>query len=336
MFARHLLTATVLGLAAAWTAPATAQEGDVSPPAAESPAEDVAELIRQLDADRFTDRQAASNKLEAAGERAIPHLIETAENGSVEASARAVNILAAHLSGRDAATKAAAREALEKLAESKNASTARRAKGAIEESQKPQPATAPARRAIRIIGANGRIQIGGAVPGGQIQVQVQQRAVGGGRQVTITTVNGVKTINAVEGNRKVQIKDDPQNGIEMEVTETKDGKAVTEKYKAKNAEDLKKKHPDAYKIYDEYARQGGVQVQQAADVQRRVFDTQMNTLERLSDSLQRSLERLEIEGGDEAKKEIKQHLENVKKELEQARRKLADDGDEENEEKADE
>ena len=50
--------------------------------------------------------------------------------------------------------------------------------------------------------------------------------------------------------------------IQLEVTETKDGKEETKKYEAKNAEELKTKHPEAHKLYDEYSKApAGIQVQ---------------------------------------------------------------------------
>jgi hypothetical protein len=61
----------------------------------------------------------------------------------------------------------------------------------------------------------------------------------------VKNVNGVKDIEAEEVGRKVKIHDDPDEGIEMSVTEKKDVKEVTKVYKAKNAEELKEKHPEA-------------------------------------------------------------------------------------------
>ena len=40
----------------------------------------------------------------------------------------------------------------------------------------------------------------------------------------------------------------------MEITQTTDGKQQTNSYKANNAEDLKKKHPNAYQTYQKYSR----------------------------------------------------------------------------------
>lgn len=74
------------------------------------------------------------------------------------------------------------------------------------------------------------------------------------------TNNGVKEIEAEENGRKVKITDDPAEGIKMEVTEKKDGKEATQKYAAKDAAELKTKHPEAHKLYEEYS-QGGANIQ---------------------------------------------------------------------------
>ena len=50
----------------------------------------------------------------------------------------------------------------------------------------------------------------------------------------------------------MKIVDDPAQGIKVEVTEKQNGKEVTKKYEAKNAEELKKKLPAGYEIYKKY------------------------------------------------------------------------------------
>jgi hypothetical protein len=299
-----------------------AQEPLESLPTADAREGDLGEWVKQLDADRFTDRQAASEKLAAAGARAIPALIEAAQSGPPETAARAVNILGDHLTKGDAPTQAAAKSALETIAQGQNAVAARRAKSALEESQKPQPPAQNVRvLPLRIFG--GGIQGGIQIPGGgQIQIQVAQNNGAQVRRVAVANNNGVKQIDAQEGDRKVKIKDDPNNGIEMEVTETKDGKETTQKYQAKNADELKKNHPEAHKIYEQYNNQAQVRV--PANLARRGAELRMDSLKRSVDSLERSLEQMEGELGKEKTKELKQHLENVKKELDELKKKFND------------
>jgi hypothetical protein len=105
----------------------------------------------------------------------------------------------------------------------------------------------------------------GIVPGrigaAQIQIQVAGGAGGNIRKMKITEVNGIKSIEAEGNGKKVQITDDPTKGIQMEVTETKDGKETTQKYEAKDAAELKTKHPEAHKLYEEYSKQpAGIQL----------------------------------------------------------------------------
>lgn len=206
--------------------------GAAAPSAAE-----IAALVKQLDSDKFADRQAASDKLGEIGRPAVAALTEAAAGDSLEVTVRSIDILKKLLDSSDEATKTAAKGALEKVAASKNPAGARRAQDALKELEAKQQA------AQRF--APGRIQFG-AVGGA------------GGRRMSVRNVNGVKTIDVEEANQKVKIVDDPKQGIKMEVTTKNDkGKESTEKYEAKNAEELKKKHPKAHEIYQKYAKQGG-------------------------------------------------------------------------------
>ena len=202
---------------------------------------EIAALVEQLDSDKFAERQAASEKLSAIGKPAIPALAEAAAGESLEVTVRSLAILKELLESPDEPTKEAAKSALEQIAKSDRPSAARRAEDALKSLQQPQP---PA---------------GIMLPGG---IQIAVAAAGGGRRVSVKNVNGVKEIEADEGERKIKIVDDPKQGIKMEVTTKKNGKDVTEKYEAKNADELKKKHPKAYEFYKQYGQnQGGVVMQ---------------------------------------------------------------------------
>jgi hypothetical protein len=80
--------------------------------------------------------------------------------------------------------------------------------------------------------------------------------VGGHRNVRVTVVDGVKTIDAQENGRKIRITEDA-NGIDMTITENRDGKEVSEQFQAKDAEELKKNHPNAHEVYQRYAGGAG-------------------------------------------------------------------------------
>jgi len=208
----------------------------------------IAKLIEQLDAPRFADRQDAQQKLSEAGKAALPAVENAAQSENREVAGRGLEILERHFKGNDEELKAAAKESLERLAKNESESVARRAKEIISPPKPPPPAP----QAIPGIRING----------GQLQIQVAGGAGGNFKKVTVKNVNGVKETEAEENGRKVKIVDDPANGITVEVTETKDGKETTKKYEAKNAEELKTKHPEAHKLYEEYSKApAGIQIQ---------------------------------------------------------------------------
>jgi hypothetical protein len=139
---------------------------------------------------------------------------------------------------------------LEKLAQSPDASLAGRAKKILTTPVEPAQGTpVPVAPGIRIVPA---------VPAaGAIRLQVRGAVIaGGGKSIQVKDENGVRDIESQEKDKKVKIHDDPDKGIQIEVTETKDGKEETKKYEAKNAEELKKNHPEAHKIYEELGKGG--------------------------------------------------------------------------------
>jgi tetratricopeptide (TPR) repeat protein len=318
--AASLVAALVL---IAYSKLSAAEETD-APPLLE-PAADFDALIKQLDADEFGDRQVASEKLTEAGVAAIDALKQAAEGDSREAARRAIEILTKHLGGNAEELKAAAKQALEKIAanEQRHPIAARLAKAAL--NPKPDAQQLPG------------IQL---VPG-QIQIQVQAIA-GGGRRVRTKIVNGVKEIEAEEDGQKVKIVDDPNNGIKLEITEKKDGKETTRKIEAKDAEDLKKQDPEAHKIYEKYAKQNAVQIRalQLRPAIMPAIPAQIRPLRRLANlkeaqeqldkaakQLDEAVEQLNkaIENNrdaDELKKAV-ERLEQVKKEVASLKEKLA-------------
>jgi hypothetical protein len=209
----------------------------------------IAKLIEQLDAPRFADRQDAQQKLAEAGKAALPAVEKASQSENREVSGRALEVLERHFKGNDEQLKAAAKESLERLAKHQSESVARRAKDIVSPPQPPMPPAVPNVPNLRIGGARIQIQVGG-------------NAGGNFRKVTVKNVNGVKETEVEENGRKLKIVDDPANGIKVDVTETKDGKETTKTYEAKNAEELKTKHPEAHKLYEEFGKgPAGVQIQ---------------------------------------------------------------------------
>ena len=102
-------------------------------------------------------------------------------------------------------------------------------------------------------------QPGGALNLGRVQVQIGGMPAGGGmnvRSVSVSENNGVKQIDADEGDRKVHIAKNADGSIKLEITEKVNGKDVTKKFSAKSADELKKKSPKAYEAYKSYAEDG--------------------------------------------------------------------------------
>jgi hypothetical protein len=246
----------VIGLVVALPASAPwALAGEEKAPAAKeaqaAPADaDIAKAVEQLDSERFADRQAASEKLEAAGKAAIDALEKAALGDSLEVTTRTIELLQKFGNSPDDATKEAASAALERLAKS-DRPAGNRAQEALKTLQ-------PAQGQGLVLGPG--VTIVGGVPGivGNIQIQGGVLQIGGGgmTRISVSNVNGVKRIEAEENGKKIKIDDDPQNGIKMEVTTRKDGKDITEKYEAKNADELKKNFPEAHKLYKQYS--GGI------------------------------------------------------------------------------
>ncbi|HUT09761.1 MAG TPA: hypothetical protein VMY42_04635 [Thermoguttaceae bacterium] len=204
-----------------------AQESPKSEAAGTPSAEQIARWIEELDADAFSGREQATAKLAAAGKAAIAALTESATSDSLEASGRSVRILRELFQSPDAPTKAAAEEALEKIARANHPASSPRAEEAIR-----PPAEAPALQ-----------------PAGIAVVTTS---------VSMKNVNGVKEITVSENDRKISIKDDPQQGIQIEVTENKGGRQVTKTVQAKDAEDLKKQDKEAYDLYRQYSQGNAV------------------------------------------------------------------------------
>jgi hypothetical protein len=221
--------------------PTTAPAGDTQPVIGELSAERIDELAQQLDHTSFAQRQAATKELEKGGKQAIPALETAAMGTSREKTTRSIDLLKKFFETGDETTKAAAKEALTRLSSCNRPSAASRAQAALH----PKPPVE---------------QIPWQLPGGgvaQIQVQVQMIGGKGFKRMSMKNVNGVKDIEVEERDRKLKIHEEPTGKIEVEVTEKKDGKQTTSKYQADSADELKKKHPEAHKIYEQYGKGNG-------------------------------------------------------------------------------
>lgn len=313
----RIITFVAVGLLAAIAvgqdekpAPAEAKPALAAPVSAA----EVDKLIEELDAKRFSQRQTAQQKLAEAGKIAFPALEKATQSVSREVATRSLEILKRHFETGDDEIKAAAKESLARLAEGNDAALAKRA-GEILNPPKPPP------------------QFPQGFPA-RIQIQV----VGGAnnaRRVSMKNINGVKEIEAEENGRKVKITDDPANGIKMEVTEKKDGKEATQKYEAQDAAELKTKHPDAHKLYEEYSKQPAVRLQvggfPGGARPMRLKILRPDELKGLQDSVDSALKELEEAGKalkdarpDSAEfKKAQEQIEAAKKQVEELKTKLA-------------
>jgi hypothetical protein len=251
MSSRFLKRLLGLSLIVALIGPAFAQEAEVeSKPAAVAGESKLDDLRKRLDADEFETRQQASKELEELGEKAIPALEKWTASESGEVSMRSFDILRGHFEKGTGSVKEAAKQALERIAKADLGPASKRAAEIL--NPHASNAATPARPGLaRILPAPaGGIRVGGA------RVVVAGAAAGGGIETKIRIEDGVKTTEVRDKDRQVKIVDDPDKGLTLEVTETKDGKETTQKYEAKNADDLKAKHPEAHKIYEQYSAKG--------------------------------------------------------------------------------
>ncbi|MGI8981895.1 MAG: hypothetical protein ACR2FY_21905 [Pirellulaceae bacterium] len=301
-------------------------------------AAEIDKLMEQLDANRFSERQEAQQKLVEIGKVAFPALEKGTQHVSREVAVRSLEILKNHFQKGDDATKAAAKESLERLTKNNDAILAKRA-GEILSPPKP---------AVQLPGGNVPFRVGG----GNIQIQVVGGAGGNVKKVSVKDVNGVKEIEAEENGKKVKINDDPAKGIKLEVTETKDGKETTQKFEAKDAAELKTKHPEAHKLYEEYSKQpAGIRLQvgglpggaippgfpaipgaRAGARGARIKILRPDELKGLQDSVDSALKELEsamnglkdAKSGSEEFKKAQEQLEAAKKQVEELKAKLAE------------
>lgn len=214
---------------------------------------DLQKLIKQLDADDFEDRANASEQLAKLGREALPALEEGVRSNSPEVATRCFDLLQQLFEKGDTA----ARASLDKLAQGSDR-VAAQAKQMLEPKPVPvDPNNATGR--VRILGG-GAIRIAGgriarvAPVAPAIEEAVVRKAISIGSSIS---PDGVKTTSVDEDGKKVKIVEDPKKGIAGEYTETKDGKEATVKFAAKDADELKTKHPDAFKLYERFAKGGG-------------------------------------------------------------------------------
>lgn len=276
----------------AWFVPASADDLPENPGLAEV-AGQLLPLIEQLEAPEFSNRQEASRQLSEAGKSAFPSLERTVAGSSREASGRALDVLKGHFQRGDNETKAAAKEALERLARNENAAIAQRAQQVLNPPPKPSASD------LGIMVA----------PAAQIQIANLQlnRPIAVvpaiGRSVsTMRSANGAIRIVVTENGKSTEIKSTPGGKIEVQVTDTRNAKA-SKQFEAKDVDELKKKDEAIAKIYEQYSQPPQLRVNAfrpaGAAPLPRAPQAPAETLRRQIDSLNTQIERLKANSPDD-------------------------------------
>jgi hypothetical protein len=186
------------------------------------------EWVSQLGHERITERIKSEKQLIAAGNEAIPALAKGALAGNRATIEKSIDVLGKLAQSKDDKTREAARITLQMLSESDQPSTADRAKIALNTKE-----------------ADGIKPFEGwNKPGNQF--------AGGGdvnRSVSISNINGLRTISVKEGPLETTIQDLRGGKILAQIT----GGEKPVELIAKNAEDLKKQLPEAAALYEQYA-----------------------------------------------------------------------------------
>lgn len=188
--------------------------------------------VEQLGHERLTKRVQARKKLLSAGKTAIPSLAKAALSDRRDAIEKSIDILSVLAQSKDEETSDAAKVTLKMLSESKKPSTAERAKSVLN-----------TKEADGIKPFEGWDKAGNPFAGG-----------GGNRSVSVSNINGVRTIKVVENGRETLIQEVPGRGIRVKTQ--KEEKPV--EILAKNAADLKKRLPEVYELYKQYTSGPGI------------------------------------------------------------------------------
>ena len=289
-------------------------------PAAAMSAAEIRRAIRALDANQFVQRREAALRLTRAGEAAITSLAQAVMNGSREVSTSALAILRKHYAKQQPASlHTAAKQALQQIAQSDHPRAARQAEAILT----PPPPVPPARPAIQF-------------QGGQFRIQIQN---GGAQAIKVQMINGHKKIDVRENDRRIKISESPQQGIEFELHDQHNSQPRVRKYTAKNAAELRQKHPEIHRLYVQYTKQPGGGVPRViiglpgrpgpgglpGFPNQRVAGTLDQAIARLKASSKRLQKLLEDSQDETFRGQMKQELENLKTtrlQLESARKQL--------------
>jgi hypothetical protein len=185
-------------------------------------------LVAQLDHAQLTKREEARRALMKAGRSAIPALAKAALSGKRSLIEKSIDILAKLSQSDDEETKDAAKVTLEMLSESEQPSTAERAKLVLESktADEIQP-----------------------FQGGD---QFNNQFGGGARSVSVSNVNGRRSVTVQEGGTETTVEELANGKIHVTIT----GGDEPVELLVKNLDELKKKSPEAFAIFQQHAGNG--------------------------------------------------------------------------------
>jgi len=183
--------------------------------------------IQQLNESSLTKRRKAKEALIKADADAIPHLAKAALADKRELIVYSLEVLGTLAEkSSEQGTRDAARITLEMLSESDQPSTAARAK--------------------QILGTKSAEGIE-AFPGWNDPNSGYAGGGGGNRSVSVSSVNGVKSIRVEEAGRITTFRDEPRGAIRVSIQEGDKKRDFV----ARNLADLKKKDKAAHALYEE-------------------------------------------------------------------------------------
>ena len=241
-----MLTAFSTSFGADEPAPEKAAAPIVEP--ADDTQAEVARHIKTLEKGDLLQRRETTGKLLEMGQAAVAPVAKEAGEGRKETMLHCFDVLTRLLASNNAETSAATKVELTKLAQSQNRPVALRANSALKLGE--------------ILGGRAaRIPAFPALPGGpnvvpNVQLNVALNGANGVK-VQTTIINNDRTIQVERGDERIEIRDKSGKDIVVRQTRTVDGKPKTDEFKAADSDELKKNHPEAFKLYEQYAPRNG-------------------------------------------------------------------------------
>jgi len=193
----------------------------------------IQQSITRLSSRSLAERQKAARELLEAGVPGLEAVGQAADTEDLDLALSCLGILQNGLSAKDPAVQKAARDALQKLTTS--------------------PLEAVSQRARLLLSPPAKVEInpGGAFVPGDPPLGIVRRGANISVRVEMQG-NDIRKITAREDDREVIIDEVTGKSLVITVTNTVNGQKQTETYAAKNAAELKTKHPAAFELYTRY------------------------------------------------------------------------------------